>query len=273
MSKYEPFTIDFETTGQDATTAYPIEVGVASPDDGAWEYQSFIALPPNETIPPETSAVHHVIDEDLEGAPYWPEVLVTLANELFLPDGSGTPLLIAHNAEYEQGILANTQFRHPSLAQEGFPGVSWVCTYKCALVAWPQAPSHKNEGLRYWLKLGSNRGRRGATGAHSALHDAKVTAGIFNALYGYFYGFLAEAGKLDGTLHPRDPFNSEVIFEHMIAISNQPAQLPTCPIGEWRGKPWSQVDAGFLRWMINKPIDRADAIYCAKLELERRGKR
>lgn len=264
MSKYEPFAIDFESTGQDATTAYPIEVGVASIDDGAWEYQTFIALPPNEAIPPETSAVHHIIDEDLEGAPNWVEVLREMEIEL-LEVGPG-PVMIAHNAEYEQGILANTRFRHPSGAQEGFPGVPWVCTYKCALVAWPHAPSHKNEGLRYWLKLGTNRGRKGATEAHSAFHDAKVTAGIYRALYSYFVDVLFPTGAVPADYEDR-------VIEHMIAISNQPAQLPTCPIGEWRGKPWSQVDAGFLRWMINKPIDRADAIHCAKLELERRGKR
>lgn len=255
-----PIAIDFESTGKDAMTASPIEVGLASCDDGAFEYQQFVALQPGQLIPPETSAVHHIVDEDIRGAPYWPETLVTMRRQMEVDGSLDGVVLVAHNAEYEQGILANTEFA----------ALPWVCTFKCALIAFPDAPSHSNEALRYWLKLGNNRGRAGQQNAHSALHDAKVTAGLFNVLRGWFSIDLIERGVLARDAELVDPFVQDVIIGHMVQVSSEPAKLPTCPIGDWRGKKWEEVDAGFLRWMINKPIDREDAIHCARLELARR---
>lgn len=261
MSRYFPFTIDFETTALDTAVANPIEVGIACPDDGAWSHESFIALPEGASIPPETSAVHHIIEEDLRGAPDWATELDAMYGTMTM--GGDTPVeelvLIAHNAEYERGILAGTWADR----------ANWVCTFKCALVAWPDAPSHKNEGLRYWLDIG-RLGRSANNAAHSALHDAKVTAGIFNALRGFFYAQLAEAGKLDGDKPWHDRFNLDVIYEHMIAISREVAVLPTCPIGKERGKKWSEIDAGFLSWTLRQPDMREDVKAAATRELARR---
>src|SRR5262245_25865334 len=36
---------------------------------------------------------------------------------------------------------------------EGWPEVPWLCTYKSALRAWPDAPRHSNSVLRYWLGI------------------------------------------------------------------------------------------------------------------------
>lgn len=268
MTIFRPFSIDFEATGLDTATAHPIEVGVSDPRS-PHAFESFIALPPGASIPVETSAVHHIIEEDLRGAPTWREVLVQMETELELDDQETEVLLIAHNAEYEQGILADTRFRDVSLARDGFPGVPWICTFKCALVAWPDAPSHKNEGLRYWLGIG-RLGRSANNAAHSALHDAEVTAGIFRALVGFFYAELASAGKLDGSLPIHDPLNEEVIFNHMIAISREVAVLPTCPIGKERGKKWADIDAGFLSWTLRQPDMREDVKAAATRELARR---
>lgn len=256
-----PFTIDFETTNKDTTIARPIEVGIACPEDGAWEFQSFIAMPPGETIPPETSAVHHIVDEDIRGAPYWPEMLVMMRHQLELDGSLEGVVLVAHNAEYEQGILLNTEFAE----------LPWICTYKCALIAFPEAPSHSNEGLRYWLKIGT-RGRSGPKDSHSALHDAKVTAGIYNVLYGYFYAELVDIARVDGSAHPLDPEVQKVVIDHMVRISRSPAQLPTCPIGqEWRGKKWAEIDSGFLHWCLRQKDMREDVKHCAQAELDRRG--
>lgn len=258
---YHPVAIDFETTGKDAKTARPIEWAIApvDPNKGFDVENGFIALPPGETIPPETSAVHHIIDEDLIGAPDWEDTLEWLAGLHTISEGDSQLVLVAHNAEYEQDILRDSWFAAGK--------VPWVCTFKCALLAWPDAPSHSNEALRYWLRLGDDRGRGGNQKPHSALHDAVVTAGIFRTLYGFFSAQLAD--KL-GQLHILSPEAQKIIVDHMIDISSKPAQLPTCPIGDYRGKPWSEVPASFLNWMINKPIDRADAIHCARKELVRR---
>lgn len=266
MDKDNPsiFTVDFETTGKDAAEAFAIEAALACPDDGAYGFETFIALPDGVVIPPETSAIHHIIQEDIKGAPDWDTVVdslwgaVSLGGELE-PQGV---VMVAHNAEYEKAALAGTIFDQ----------CRWVCTFKCALVIWPEAPSHSNEALRYWLGMGSGRAMKQAS--HSALHDCKVTAGIFNALYGQFHKRLVDEGRVPASFEAVQTAEVQnAIIAEMMRVSNEPAQLPTCPIGDWRGKPWSEVDAGFLRWMINKPIDREDAIHCARQELARRAAR
>jgi hypothetical protein len=89
--------------------------------------------------------------------------------------------------------------------------------------------------------------RKGAGQApHSAMHDARVTAQLL--------GELLRAGTS---------------IEDMLKWTTEPAMLPTCPLGDWRGKKWSDVDEGFLLWILRKITDREDVRFCAK-ELDRR---
>ena len=168
------YTIDFENTGVDPKTCEPVEVAVFNPTHQDNNCSWFIK--PNNPIPPETSAVHHITDADVESAPSWVEVRSTLAHN-FTTNGQKLPILVAHNAEYEKSIL----LRNPEGCAD-FPPVIWICTYKCALRVWPDAPAHRNEVLRYWLKLGTDRGRYAHQQPHSALHDCRVTYAILTAL-------------------------------------------------------------------------------------------
>lgn len=258
------YTVDFETTGKEASEAFAIEAALASPDDGAYGYETFIALPPGVSIPPETSAVHHIIDEDIEGAPDWGTVVDSLWDAVSL-GGELEPqqvVMVAHNAEYERAVLAGTIF----------DACQWVCTFKCALVIWPQAPTHSNEGLRYWLRMGT--GRKNKQASHSALHDCKVTAGIFNQLHGQFHARLVQAGAISDKFE--DVITPEVrnaIIAEMVRVSKEIAVLPTCPIGKERGKKWADIDGGFLSWCLRQSDMREDVKHAARMELDRRAKR
>ena len=91
-----------------------------------------------------------------------------------------------------------------------------ICTYKAALRAWPDAPSHSNGALRYWLE---DQGLIAidhtlTQPVHRAGPDAYVTAHILLAL-----------------------FNAGHTGLEMIAWTKEPRLLPTCPIGKFRGKP------------------------------------
>jgi exodeoxyribonuclease X len=107
------------------------------------------------------------------------------------------------------------------------------------------APGHSNEVLRY--HLGLRTGTRDEQRPHSALHDAMVTAAI-----------LAELLKVESA-------------DNMLAWTKEPALLPTCPLGKWRGSKWEDVDTGFLDWIIYKATDmREDIKFCARKEIDRR---
>lgn len=124
-----------------------------------------------------------------------------------------------------------------------------ICTYKAALRVWPDAPAHNNGTLRYWLEdQGLIHPRADLTQpAHRAGPDAYVTAHILLAL-----------------------FNTGVTGRQMVAWTKEPRLLPTCPIGKWRGKPWIDVEDGFLSWMVRQPSMEADYVWNAQRELDRR---
>lgn len=143
--------------------------------------------------------------------------------------------IAAHNAAFETQFFTSP--------------VPVICTWKAALRVWPDAPAHNNGTLRYWLE---DQGKIHLAHAltqpsHRAGPDAYVTAHILLALFG--------AGATG-----RD----------MVAWTKEPALLPRCPIGQFRGKPWSQVESGFLEWMIKQATMEPDLKWNAQREIRRR---
>lgn len=151
--------IDIETTGTDPASDSIVEIASVDLHKSGIcnEMQTFVN--PGRPIPPASSAVHHIIDEDVAGYPPLPDAIGRF---------TGADWYVAHNAEFEAGFLT------PHL------GGNWVCTYKCALRIWPDFPSHSNQSLRYHLGLVSPFGRhRQSLSPHRALDDCIVTAAIF----------------------------------------------------------------------------------------------
>lgn len=193
---------------------------------------------PGCPIPPEVSAVNHLIDEDVRAAPPWADVCLTVVNPDFREVGEPAwEVLAAHKAQFERQWLAD----------EMTGGLPWICTYKCAMRLWPDAPAYNNQTLRYWLKPdGLNREIAGR--GHSAFRDAYVTAHLL-----------------------RDMLNEGATVEQMIEWSGQPALQVTCQIGKWRGRPWTEVDDGMLDWILGKDFDE-DVKFSVRTEIERRRK-
>lgn len=228
--------VDFETNGIAPPDAV-IEVGLCDLlqiDDG-WEVgQPASTLFGCEKLKPEVRAIHHISTAELTGRPLFDPV--ALVEESV---GANVVALVAHNWSFEGQWLSD-----PVVA--GF--VRTLCTYKAALRVWPDAPSHSNGALRYWLEDQGLIAPDPALcqPAHRAGPDAYVTAHILKALLAQTTG------------------------REMIAWTREPALLPRCPIGDpWRGKPWAEVDGGFLNWMVKKPVE-PDLVWNAKRELERR---
>jgi exodeoxyribonuclease X len=147
---------------------------------------------------------------------------------------AGIQYVAAHNAEFEQQFLGSHAL------------MPWLCTYRVALRLWPDAPHHGNQSLMYWLGLDTelDEGRRHPP--HRALPDAYVTAAILQRQ-------LCEVG-----------------VEQMSRWTSEPRLLPTCPIGKFRGRPWAEVESGFLSWMLRQPDMEADLRWNAQRELDRR---
>ena len=228
--------IDLETTGDSFTNGGVVEVGwqdLARVADGGWELYGgpgAILVNPRCPISAVTSGVHHIIDEDVADAPSWdqaaPEVL-----------RKGAVALAAHRAAFER--------RWCTARLSG--GARWICTYKCALRLWPEAPTHSNQGLRYWRRpAGLDR----ATGlpAHRAGPDAYVTAH-----------------------HLRDML-AVADVEQLLRWSSEPALLVRVPSGALRGRRWDELDGAQLQQVLDGEFGQnSDMLFTARAERARRG--
>ena len=222
--------IDFETTGLEAS-AEVVEVGWCDFQPETGDVgQARSFLCGVSAMPPETRAVHHIRLEDVAGRPRFNRALWV---ERAMNDGVAA--FAAHLAEYEALFLTGS--------------VPLVCTYKAALRVWPDAPSHGLFALLYWLE---DQGlaaysRRLAYPPHRAMPDAYATAHVLLAMY--------RAGMTSADLW---------------RWSQLPRLLPRCTIGKFRGRPWAEVEGGFLEWMTRQADMEEDLKWNAQQELDRR---
>lgn len=224
--------IDFETTGM----APPAEVCEVGFQDFDVELRERVGCPTGwlcrvAAMPPEARAVHHIRLSHTHGfRPFDPKAIVDDAVE------DGIEGFVAHMASFEAQWL--TEFRVLPL----------VCTYKAALRVWPNAPTHSNFGLLYWMEdQGWLAVPSDCSPAHRAQPDAVATSLILGALY-----------------------NDGVTGKDLVRWTREPACLPRCPIGDHRDKPWADVPEGFLRWMATKEGLDPDHRWNASRELDRR---
>ena len=127
----------------------------------------------------------------------------------------------AFNADFEQAFF-------------GGHGAPWLDPYKAAVRLWPDAPNHQQCTLRYMLKLEVDRAA--AAPPHRAGPDAYVLAALLAHI-----------------------LNEDLVdIATLVRWSKGPALLPKCTVGEHRGKPWSEVPASFLEWILrpDKNFDR-----------------
>jgi exodeoxyribonuclease X len=211
--------LDLKTTGFDPHRHAPCEVGYADLIDGrAFEIgqRGSFLCDPGHSIPPKASAKHHIVDDDVEGLMMWPEML----DSIVPPVQSGADFFAAHGADFARKWITD------DLA-EGRP---WICTYRCAVRLWPEAPAYNLQTLRYWLKLGvarevADRPRAGSVAETAAYLLRKML-----------------------TLAP---------LEELVRWTADPALHVFCQTEGWRGWRWSRIgDAKFLKRIAND--DSAD---------------
>src|SRR6185312_6852390 len=175
-----------------------IEVGacdVVAKDDGAHAIVPLSSyLCGGGTITAETRAIHHISPAEILGfLPFDAQAFVAQARE------DGVAAIAAHHADFEGKWVGS--------ALDGLP---LICTYKGALRVWPDAPSHQNQVLRYWLE------EQGLSApdpilcqpARRAGPDAYATAHLLKALL----AFATPAALVEWT--------------------TEPAALPRCTIGK-----------------------------------------
>lgn len=221
--------IDFETTGTpedehaEVIELGRIDVNLATKEIGN-PWQSLCL--PRGSIPPIAKAVHHITEQDVANSPS----VRDLWDAFF--DGIGSAdILVAHYAKFEKHFC-------PVI------GAEWIDTYKVARLVWPDAPSHSNQALRYWLNLDVDREK--AWPPHRALPDAYVTANLLVRL-------LAE----------KTP-------EEMLHISKYPALIKVMNFGKHKGTTFEDAPLDYLEWIRDKSEMDEDTKFSAGYWIKKR---
>jgi exodeoxyribonuclease X len=223
--------VDVETCGLPPNDAQIVEVATvdlvsSTEQPSCWTRGKMWSslVNPGRPIPPEASAVHHITDEMVKDAPR----IEALPNFL-----AGAEILCAHNMKFEREVLKLS-------VPAGLHGASWICSYKCGVLLYPDCPNHKNQTLRYYLGL--KLADPSLATPHRALGDAYVTAALIR-------NFLRSA-----------------TVDEMVEASAGPILLPRLTFGEHAMKPMAEVPWSYLDWIVNKsrgPWDE-DVLYTAK---------
>jgi exodeoxyribonuclease X len=170
------------------------------------------------------SACHHLTDSQVAGCPTFDELV---GRYLDVEGATGVDIFVAHNWKHEG------QWLDPYLL-----GRPVICTYKCALMVFPDAPAHRNQVLRYWLNpKGLNPLLANMT--HRALPDAYVTTFLLRELL------------------------ERAAIEDLIRWTQEPLLLPGVSFGKHRGSAWSDLPLDYLEWIIDKSDLNDDVKYTA----------
>jgi len=220
--------IDVETTGPDPERDQVIEIAVVGLEEDLTEVSAWSSfVKPNIAISPQASAVHHIIESDLGSALDLTDVVEAggLTNDV--------DIAVAHNSSFEKTLLPMVK-------------APWLCTYKCALTAWPDAPSHALHALRYWIGFANIDGvDREAGEAHRALPDAYVCAELLRAL----------------TIH--------FPITEMLNITVNPVLLSKFQFGKHEGQPVEDIPSGYLKWMLSQDFDE-NVLFTAQTIIDRK---
>lgn len=228
--------IDTETTGLppdckivEIATVDLVHDGTQWARDRTWT----TLVNPGVPIPPEASAIHHITDEMVADA-----ITHDSAVERAVGAGAGELYcaIVAHEAKFEQAVLPETK------------GMRWICTRKCAATLWPDAPNHKNQTLRYWLKL--KLADESLALPHRALGDAYVTAAILRRML---------------TISDMKP---EDRVAELLDISSKPVLLQKFTFGKHAMQMIEEVPTNYLEWIVDKSqIEDEDVRYTAQQHL------
>lgn len=213
MTKFTLRVIDFETTGfpDEENPQCVVEIGFVDADAKTKlitdKFSSLVKPTTEMTL--GAQAIHHIsYEEASQNGIEWVEaqkIATKRAEDEII-------IFVAHNADFEK------KFFNPE-------GSIWLDTYKVALKLYPDAPSHSNQVLKYFLGV-ENKDYHHPP--HRALPDCCVT-----------FEILQEMAK-------------EISINEMVKISNNPPYLTKIPFGKHRGEKFEDLPDSYINWLSSQ---------------------
>ncbi|ENW92792.1 putative quorum-sensing-regulated virulence factor [Acinetobacter dispersus] len=167
----------------------------------------------NQPISHAAMAVHHILETDLVGMPFY--------KSFQLPQG--VEYIIGHNIDYDLAAIAQCGIDTTNIKA--------ICTLALAREAWPTAESHNISALIYMLMEGSVIARQRLREAHNAKADVMLTAFILKSI----------TRELNIT-------NLEDLY-----LASENARIPKImPVGKYKGTPIKNLPADYVAWFLKQ---------------------
>ena len=174
-------------------------------------------------------AAHHITDAELARAK-------TVVESLPLPIVGD--VIACHNAEFDLKMLTQSGVPREALPERV------ICTWRCSMHLFPDAPRHSNQVLRYHLGF-EPVGGKSKLPPHRALPDAQITAGLLVRM-----------------MRQKTP-------DELVKMTKLPVLLHTVRFGKYRGQLWETLDEGYLHWILSKSFGE-DEKYTAQHWISKR---
>ncbi len=159
--------IDTETTGLNTQSDRIVQIGAVAMRDGKLDFDSTfdVLVNPGIPIPPASTEIHHINDEDVKGAETFEQAIPKL--DAFF----NAPLWIGYSIGFDLAVM---KAEHERAGLDWSPPPSLDLQHLGQLVV-PNLPNRSLETLAVWLKVPTDN-------RHNALGDAIMTARVFKAL-------------------------------------------------------------------------------------------
>jgi DNA polymerase-3 subunit epsilon len=198
---------DTETTGVRPGTDRVIELAAYDPLND----KSFCTLiDPEVAIPAESTAICHITDQMVQGAPKFKE-----AWSQFLLFASGDVVLIAHNNDAFDKLFLESETSRTGAV---LPPFAYIDSLKWARKYRNDLPRHSLQHLREVYGIQANQ-------AHRALDDVMVLYRVFSAMVG------------------------DLSINKILELLAKPVHLSRMPFGKHAGKPLAEIPKDYVLWL------------------------
>ncbi len=221
--------LDTECTHADPTQAEIVELAVATWDH-AWQMES-VLFGSRQPMPPEASAVTHIHPDAIVHLP----LFVQSAEQVISMLVSDRNYYVSHNIKYDRHVLGTHLHQmEPDLARMVTDPDRWICTLRLSRLAWPQANSHAQSYLRYWLNLPVSADLI----SHRAGPDTQVCVSLLERVVQE----LTEQGVLN---------TNADLAPQLVRLTQAPIPVVTWPFGKHKGKLFADLDTDYLLWCLD----------------------
>jgi len=258
--------LDLETTGINIVTDRIVEIALVKVNTDGREEEKMFRINPEMPIPPETSLIHGIYDEDVKDKPTFKEVAKTLAKFI-----EGCDL----------GGFNSNRFDIPLLAEEFLRADIDIDLKKRKFID-VQAIFHKME-KRTLAAAYQFYCNQALENAHSAMADTKATLEVFKAQLDKYKGVEFEDNKgkksfpIVNDIEKLSEFSSydkNVDFVGRIVYDKN--NVETFNFGKNKGVPVETVlkeQPGYFGWMMNSefPLYTKKVLTQIKLRMMKNG--